>query len=366
MRFYEHGSKWKFTVALSGFILWALSGCSTVGPATISGGRAAYNEALKRTNEQQMLMAVVNRRYGEGTSLLAVSNVTANVRFSANAGFQVGYGSSSSYEGNLVPFGGGFAYEENPTITYTPVQGVKYLRQILKPMPLDILLLYLDSSYQSGIPLLMLAKRVNGISNPDFLPSARAEPDPRFLRLVELLSDLHMSNVLYLAKNRGEQGEYDVVISHYAPDCSQEVSEFLTILGQPMPSDQSEEIVLPLYSSWEGLEKKGITITTRSVFDLIQILTASVEIPSDPASEERAVKFPARGTAGRDIRIRVSTEKPDNASAMVKYRKHWYFIDDNDQITKLAFRLFIELWGMIIAGSAERQPAPVLTVPVSQ
>jgi hypothetical protein len=29
---------------------------------------------------------------------------------------------SNDYAGNLVPFSGGFVYEENPTITYAPVQ----------------------------------------------------------------------------------------------------------------------------------------------------------------------------------------------------------------------------------------------------
>ena len=40
-----------------------------------------------------MLMAIVRTRYGETISMLAVTNVTANVRFSAAAEAQFGSGS---------------------------------------------------------------------------------------------------------------------------------------------------------------------------------------------------------------------------------------------------------------------------------
>jgi hypothetical protein len=87
-----------------------------LGPSSISMGRAEYNEAINRTEDEQMLLSIVKGRYGETYSLLAVSGVAANVRFSGNAGVQVGFGPKSYYEGNLVPFSGGLTYEENPTI----------------------------------------------------------------------------------------------------------------------------------------------------------------------------------------------------------------------------------------------------------
>jgi hypothetical protein len=40
------------------------------------------------------------------------------------------------------------AYEENPTISYAPVQGEKYLRQIMSPVSLDILILSLIADVQ--------------------------------------------------------------------------------------------------------------------------------------------------------------------------------------------------------------------------
>jgi hypothetical protein len=39
-----------------------LSGCTVVGPKSISSGRLAYNEAISETNNQQMLMVMVHNR----------------------------------------------------------------------------------------------------------------------------------------------------------------------------------------------------------------------------------------------------------------------------------------------------------------
>jgi hypothetical protein len=117
-----------------------LAGCAVVGPPSIRNGRAVYNDAINDTNNQQLLMVVIRSRYAENSSLLAVSSVTANVSVVTSAGVQFGFGNESNYSGNLVPFSAGAIYEENPTISYTPVEGQKYLRQLTAPVSLSVLM----------------------------------------------------------------------------------------------------------------------------------------------------------------------------------------------------------------------------------
>ena len=138
MRF--HQSVDRIIVGLCLLVL-GLTGCSGVGPNTISRGRADYNQAIQQTDSEQMLMAIVRNRYGESFSMLAVTSVTANVRIVVNASAEVGVGPSENFAGNLVPLRGGFLYEENPTISYAPVHGEQYLRELLSPIPLDLLVL---------------------------------------------------------------------------------------------------------------------------------------------------------------------------------------------------------------------------------
>jgi hypothetical protein len=158
---------------------------------------------------------------------MMVTGVAANVGFGTNAGVNIGFGPDEDYAGNLVPFSSGLAYEENPTITYVPVQGERYVRQLPTPIPLDLVLLLVRSVTEPGAILTLLANRINDLQNPDFLPPPSVEPDPRFIRHVDLVMELHKTSVMLWVEDPRKEVEFDVVISGYAPQYSQTVREYL-------------------------------------------------------------------------------------------------------------------------------------------
>jgi hypothetical protein len=160
--------------------------------------------------------------------------------------------------------------------------------------------------------------------------------------------------------------DFSMVITGYAPMYSEKVRELLTLLELPMPEDESKDIVLPLLFALRGKELGGIAITTRSTADLVQILSASVEVPEEHAQSGLAISYPPVGLAGQDVRIRLSRGRPNNGWVAVKYRGFWFYIDEIDQRTKLVFRVTSIIWNVSIATAARQQPAPVLTVPVSR
>jgi len=367
MRFHQRIIRPNSALVILGTILGVLCGCAGVGPTSISMGRADYNEAINKTDDAQMLMSIVRGRYGETFSLLAVTGVAANVRFSTNAGVNVGFGPDENYAGNLVPFSGGFAYEENPTITYAPVQGAQYVRQLLTPIPLDILLLLLRAMPEPGPIMTLLVNQINDLQNPDFLPTPSAEPDPQFLRHVELATELRKAGVMQWAKDPRKQVDFDILISGYAPEYSQSVREYMALLGLPLAADKSQDIVLPVYFAVNARALGGIGISTRSTADLIEILRAAIEIPQAHQRPGLTVNYPPLGLAGKDILIRSSKDKPKTASLAVKYRGYWFYIEETDQPTKLFFRSMRLFWSVSIASSANpRTAAPVLTIPVSK
>ena len=347
-------------------VLWALSGCAVVGPRSISMGRADYNEAINKTEDEQMLLSIVKGRYGETFSLLAVSGVAANVRFQTNAGVQVGWGPEKNYVGELTPFSAGLAYEENPTITYAPVQGEQYLRQLLSPIPLNLLVLIIRSGTNPAQYLTLFANRINDMQNPDFLETPSAKPDPRFQRFIELSEELDRSGVMQLVEDPRKDVPFDVLITNYAPAYSEKVREYMTLLGLPMPADESKDIVLPVYFAVKGRDLDGIAISTRSTYDLIEILRAAIDIPQEHAGVGLAFKFPPPGPAGKDIHIHASKDKPKRASVAVKHRRYWFYIDETDMHTKLFYDLVRTLWSVSIASASGQKAAPVLTIPVSR
>ena len=363
MRLYEH---WCRRIFLHSTIFLAtcfLFGCTVVGPRSISMGRADYNEVINRTEDEQMLLSIVKGRYGETSSLLAVSGVAANVRFSTSAGIEAGFGSEVISGENLLI--GGMAYEENPTITYEPVQGEKYIRQLMTPIPLDFLFLIVRSVTNGNHPFILLVNKVNGLRNPDFLDVSPAEPDLHFLRFVELFKELSKVSVIELVGDRQKEVSFNVVINDHAPKYSQKVIEFLSLLGLPMQEDEAEEIVIPVYFAIQSGTFQGIVITTRSTFNLIEILRAAVIVPQEHAQAGLTINYPPMGWPGKGARISSSTDKPKNMSLAVKYRGYWFFIDEADHETKAVFRTLRTLWSIIIAGSISKEE-PILTIPVSR
>ena len=198
MRPYDHRYRLILTFAIFVLFICVLSGCAMVGPSSISAGRGDYNEAINRTEDEQLLLSIVKGRYGEMSSMLSVTGVAANIRFRANAGVQAGFGPTNNYLGNLVPFTGGLAYEENPTITYSPIRGEIYLRQVMTPIPLDLFLLAIRSMESGGGLFVLLVDRINVLRNPDFVDSSATLSDSRFMRFVELFRVLHGAGVLEL------------------------------------------------------------------------------------------------------------------------------------------------------------------------
>ncbi len=355
---------------LRGIVFWGLvllvSGCSVVGPTSISSGRLTYNEAISLTNDQQMLMAVLRSRYEERASLLAVSSVTANVRVSGSLGLEAGVGNDSNYSGNLVPFSAGATYEENPTISYIPVEGVLYRQQLMSPVPVGVVAQMGTSLVDPGPYLTALIASVNGIYNPEFLRPGE-QPDPRFERFVTLMTDLILARRLHWAMDAEAAGELTVVLDRAEPAVEVKIEELLSVLGLSIPQDGSDYVVVPLSLALNGREVGALGMTTRSVFELIEILAAAVDVPEEDIAQGIALRYPSPGPVGMGLQINRSEGRPEGASVAVEYRKYWYYIDERNLETKRMFKLVGAMWmSTMAAGSDDGAKAPVLTVPVSR
>lgn len=342
-----------------------LGGCSTVGPNAISNGRLAYNEAIIATENQQILMLAIHSRYGERSNLLAVSSVTANVSVTTRASVEVGVGNADNFAGNLVPFGAGAIYEENPTISYMPVGGEKYMRQLFSPIPIVVVAELLSRMTNPKPIYTALIWSVNGIHNPDFLAPTEV-PDPRFARFVTLMDALTQAHRLHWIEEAHADNVFSIAIDRYSPGYESDVSELLNLLGLPPAPDDSEPVVIPVALALHGRRADGIGIATRSVWELAEVLSASVDVPEEDRENNVAATYPPLGPVGQDVRVRVSDSKPDHAYVAVEYRGHWFYIDERDQGTKAFFRIVASLLGVTIAEStAPGRAAPVLTVPVN-
>lgn len=352
--------------ALAALISLSIAGCNSLGPSAVRNGRAAYSEAIAQTNQEQILKVIVKNRYLERSSLLAVTSITANVSVSTGAVVEAGFGDRDNYEGNLTPFTGSAFYEENPTISYTPVDGVKFLHRLFSPLSVESVA-ELAGGFTDPAPVYWaLIESVNGLQNPGFLFPGSA-PDPRFARFVEIMTRLKQANRLHWAKQTGAGEGLVIVIDGFAEGYAAEVGELLEILSLPVSAASTEPVTLPVTLALDARNLGGIGMSTRPIFHLVEILSASVDVPESDIESGRATRFPPMGTIGQQLQVHYSPGRPDNAMVAVPHRGGWYYIDDRDLATKGYFRLVESLFSVTIAestsGAASR---PVLTVPVSR
>jgi hypothetical protein len=364
MRSNRHSASLAQKLLTSCALACLLAGCTVVGPTAIRSGRLAYNEAISETNSQQLLMAIIRNRYEEHIGLLAVASVTANVSVKTSSTIQLGFGDLDDYAGNLVPFSAGSVYEENPTISYIPVAGQKYTLQLMSPVPIEILARFAGTMTNPAPVYTVLVANINDLHNPDFLISP-AQPDPDFSRVVSHLAILTQAQCLHWIQDPQHHG-YSIVIDNYAPTHTARVTELLELLGLPAAQDGTDQLILPVSLALHGSDNGGIGIITRSVFDLMEILSASIEVPEHEMHSGITAMYPPTGLAGNALRIHHAKEKPEHAYVRVKHRDYWFYIDEADQPTKKFFRLLSTLWSTTIAESTTKGvAAPVLTVPVS-
>ena len=351
---------------LLGCTLLLLAGCTFVGPRAIGSGRLAYNEAITETDNQQMLMVLIHNRYEERGHLLNVASVTANVSVQTTAGIEAGFGANSDYRGNLVPFGAGFVYEENPTISYIPVAGEDYLSQLTAPLPLTMLA-QLTRTMTDPAPIFnALVTAVNGIYNPDFVFS-EDDADTRFDEFTDIMAELTRAHRLNWVENPERKGHFSLVIDQTAPAHAARVKELLRLLSLPPGDYHTPQVVIPVALALNGAQSGILGITTRSVWDLVEILTAAIEVPPRDERDGVAAPAPPPGRTGKTLRIQHAEDRPETAYIAVQHRDGWFYIDERDLVTKKYFKLLGGLWSMAMANAVGQGPAaPVLTVPVSR
>ena len=349
-------------IRLSAVVLAAaLSGCAWLGPEILRSGRPAYNDAILATNDEQLLQNIVRLRFGDSLGFLTVASVTANVSVTGTGTVDLGFGPLENYKGNLVPFRGTLSTEQNPTISYVPVSGDRLLRQLASEVPVDLAILLINSAHSHKQAWDAIVRRINNIRNPDYLDPPVLVVDPRFEEIVALGSTLQHRGILYWVRLAGAQAGYAVVLHSYSPTNTLEVARLLDLLGIAKPAREGDDIVIPVRLSVGSPDPGAIAIETRSLFDLMRIAAARIELPADAAAG--AVRYPELGPAGKGIRILSSASRPPQARVMVEYRGRWYFIEDDDDASKQWFMMLQLLASAQVPSTTE--VGPVLTIPVT-
>lgn len=390
-----------------------LSGCVR-GDRLVSESHAAYNEALRTRFDEELLLNLVRLRYRDRPLFLGVSSVIA--RFEREAGLGV----QGSFDSDLVGSGRvnvNFDYAEQPTVTFTPLQGEEFAERLLRPVDLDTITLLERSGWSIERVLRLTVQRMNGLDNAASASGPTPAKAPGFRRFIEAsqaLKQLQDQRAVVLGSSRqsrslsnalpaerlspndvlaaaragyrfevsedGQTAELRSSTSQFvirvaaAQQESESTQRFREVLGL-RPDVGSYRLVSAAGSIEDILGQEGqrerIVLVTRSLLGTLFFLCHAVDVPSEH-SEQGIVTVTREGsgelfdwgevTDGL-LRIQSSESRPRNASVRVPYRGYWFYIADDDLNSKSTFALLTQLYalqsGDPIAGSS-----PVPTLPL--
>ena len=326
------------------------------------GGRGMYAEVINRTADEEILNVIVRMRYDETFGMISVAGVTANLRFSAQVGTNIGVGSSSNYAGNLVPLSAGVAYEEKPTISYVPLSGEDFMRRMFTPVSLSEWFLVSAHVKQPGETFDLAVRRVNGLKNS--LLEKKTSPDfARFLELYGRLRGADVINIFY----RAEKG-YFMEFNNY-DEHGDSVREVLELLGFEMKPDEST-ITFPIIIG-HGNSDNAINLQLRSAYEVLELYGAGIEIPQAHLESGivESITWPMPEKR-QFITIRSSEKswldsRPDNTNVAIRFHDRWFYIDATDIQSKQAFVWLRAFIGMRLADPSAARQTPVITIPVN-
>ncbi len=336
--------------------------CQVTGPRSIKTGRDNYNAAIAQTNDQQLLLNLVRLRYRDTPLFLEVSSITSSFAFELG----------SSANGTVFPaatrgagVGGNVGYTDKPTISYAPLQGARFVTQLLSPLDPKVLLLMYHSGWSIDRIMKVCIQRLGPLDNASRAsgptPSTPPEHAP-FFEATAQLRTLWLAGALEMGSFVDDRGE--LLVLRIAEDqinspASRRLAELLG-LPEPQPT-----IILA-----DG-DPAGVTLVPRSLMAALFYLSQGVEVPKRDLDAGRVTitrdrkgeRFDWTTITGGLMRIRNQRTQPSDAYVAVPYRGRWFYIDDSDLDTKSTFALVSQLFEL--QSGNIKHAGPTLTIPVS-
>ncbi len=342
-----------------------VAACGAIGPASVTRDRTDYTDAVATSWKEQTLTNIVRLRYNDAPVFLDVSSLISQYQLEAQANAAGTMFTGSPPTSNSVTLGAAGRYIERPTVTYTPVQGEKFTRSLLRPIPPPALFQLVQAGYPIDLVFQLTVRSVNGVYNRSSRAGMSREPDPGFYQLLDALRRLQLSeSVGFRVEKRGADDAAIVMLRRSARTETDRDTGFVReALG--LDPDAQE---LALTFGAIPRNNREIAMLSRSMFEILLELGAGIDAPKEHVRDGRTTANVAMrpDLHPRDqpmVRIASGLDRPEAAFAAVHYRDRWFWIDDREFRSKGAFTFLMLLFQLSETGVAPQ--APLVTIPLN-
>jgi hypothetical protein len=340
-----------------------LSGCTSIGPATISRDRVDYADAMAASWKEQMLLNIVKLRYLDTPMYVDVSSVVASHELQGQLEatwrqYPIPFSTSQDYS-NLVGRG---RYSDHPTVSYVPLAGERFINGVLRPLPPQTVFALIEAGHPADFVLQMAVRAINDISNVSRSPPRAHAGNPHFAELIAALRRIQKAGAIGMRSEKHNGRQVTLIsIRSTAGGAAENDVRFVKQVLRLDPQKQEYRLASGSYQR----DSDEILMLTRSIQEIMVELSVGVNVPSTDLAEGRAARIaqvpPGEMRRMSLLQIRSGAQPPPDAFTAVRYRLSWFWVDDRDLSSKRVF-MFLRMFASLAETGVVPQAA-IVTIP---
>jgi hypothetical protein len=191
-----------------------VAACASIGPGTVPRDRIDYASAIGNSWKEQTLLNIVKLRHADMPIFLEIAQVIAGYQLQSAIGGSFTAGNfNAALIGPLAASGGATAagtYTDRPTVIYSPLTGVDFLKRPMTPVPPSPVLFMLQSGYSADRIMPIMLDSINGLNNES--NRLQRPADPKFSRLVELMREGQLAGAIQIRIEHAKGGAESSVL----------------------------------------------------------------------------------------------------------------------------------------------------------
>jgi hypothetical protein len=341
-------------------LLALLPGCMQLGPASINRDRFDYGSAIGESWKQQALLNIVKMRYADSPVFVDVAQIVSG--YTLQSTVSAGWGHNLGLHGpDSASLGLQGQYTDRPTITYLPQTGQQYLRGLLTPITPATVLFLIQSGYAADFVLSLTVESINGLTNRSAAPTRVNAGDAQFFELVQRVREVQRSGNIGMRVELDKAKKEATLLTFPRRQHSAEAQAQSAAIARLLRLEPH----LGEYRVSYGMGVGGgneIEMATRSLVQIMAELAETVEVPQTHLQEGSAyAAMPATPGALPLMRVHSGSTRPADAFAVASYRGNWFWIEQNDLVSKRSFSFLQGLFNYADTGKPEN--LPLVTIP---